>query len=308
MRGTNPVPSGKRRIVVARHQDYGFPETAAFMATAPPDCKRCHRPVAEAAYDYAVMEEMHYVCFHYEFEHGTTDVDVDCRLPGCPAAALSHNANARRELPAPVAALRRFTASATSAFGYHREHDDMIVADLDLATTMHGPPQFKFLRAHQDNGYLVAEFEWLSPSHTRALLEDLNPLMATVCQEASFVQRRMVGDTCQFLVVTATPGDEDPPHGHVFRLDIKGVKVTPDLDADILGLLKVLDGVDKDTANHVQEYIGAGEHGLALTHLVAWVLRTKVGPDVAARLFRLVEVGGYPEDRRALTSYLRDLP
>jgi hypothetical protein len=35
---------------------------------------------------------MHYVCFHYEFEHsagGSTDVDADCGVPGCPSAMLA---------------------------------------------------------------------------------------------------------------------------------------------------------------------------------------------------------------------------
>jgi len=103
----------------------------------------------------------------------------------------------------------------------------MIVADLDLATTMHGEPKFQFLRTHRDDGYLVAEFAWLRPSNTRALLEDLNPLIATVSQEATFIQRRQVGGVCQFLVVTATPSDEEPPHGHLFRLDIRGLPPSP---------------------------------------------------------------------------------
>lgn len=32
---------------------------------------------------------MHYVCFHYEFEHGDTDVDAECSAGGCPSASLS---------------------------------------------------------------------------------------------------------------------------------------------------------------------------------------------------------------------------
>ncbi|WP_420888485.1 DUF7660 family protein [Cellulosimicrobium cellulans] len=30
---------------------------------------------------------MHYVCFHYQFEHRDFDVDESCGLPGCPSAA-----------------------------------------------------------------------------------------------------------------------------------------------------------------------------------------------------------------------------
>jgi hypothetical protein len=39
--------------------------------------------VSEAQYD--VFEQMHYVCFHYEFEHGQTDVDAECAAGGCPS-------------------------------------------------------------------------------------------------------------------------------------------------------------------------------------------------------------------------------
>ncbi len=32
---------------------------------------------------------MHYVCFHYEFEHGDADVDEECGAGGCPSASLA---------------------------------------------------------------------------------------------------------------------------------------------------------------------------------------------------------------------------
>lgn len=32
---------------------------------------------------------MHYVCFHYEFEHGEFDVDEECTAGGCPSASLA---------------------------------------------------------------------------------------------------------------------------------------------------------------------------------------------------------------------------
>lgn len=49
---------------------------------------------------------MHYVCFHYEFEHEVsnpdTDPDEDCGVPGCPSAPASRQkdrlAGAVREL------------------------------------------------------------------------------------------------------------------------------------------------------------------------------------------------------------------
>ena len=45
--------------------------------------------MSEDSADYAVLERMHYVCFHYEFEHGEVDVDTDCGGGGCPSASLS---------------------------------------------------------------------------------------------------------------------------------------------------------------------------------------------------------------------------
>ena len=48
----------------------------------PPICRRCHRPVLT---DYDVFEGMHYVCFHYEFEHDPADVDSECSAGGCPS-------------------------------------------------------------------------------------------------------------------------------------------------------------------------------------------------------------------------------
>lgn len=55
-------------------------------STAPndfPDCRRCGRPVATS--DVDLFEGMHYICFHYEFEHNGVDVDEECSAGGCPA-------------------------------------------------------------------------------------------------------------------------------------------------------------------------------------------------------------------------------
>nr|BFE52719.1 hypothetical protein GCM10017745_61460 [Saccharothrix mutabilis subsp. capreolus] len=42
--------------------------------------------------DYELFEGMHYVCFHYEFEHLDADPDDDCGVAGCPSApAARHN-------------------------------------------------------------------------------------------------------------------------------------------------------------------------------------------------------------------------
>jgi len=53
-----------------------------------PECRRCGRPVRVSAGQYEVFERMHYVCFHYEFEHGEVDVDAECQAGGCPSSSL----------------------------------------------------------------------------------------------------------------------------------------------------------------------------------------------------------------------------
>jgi hypothetical protein len=52
-------------------------------------CRRCGRPVRANSDDYATFERMHYVCFHYEFEHDPVDPDEECGAGGCPSASLS---------------------------------------------------------------------------------------------------------------------------------------------------------------------------------------------------------------------------
>lgn len=50
-----------------------------------PACRRCGLEVVANRAQVDVFEGMHYVCFHYEFEH-PGDPDVECRAGGCPAA------------------------------------------------------------------------------------------------------------------------------------------------------------------------------------------------------------------------------
>jgi len=40
---------------------------------------------------------MHYVCFHYEFEHDPIDVDEECSAGGCPSAAVNPHPERRPE-------------------------------------------------------------------------------------------------------------------------------------------------------------------------------------------------------------------
>lgn len=72
-------------------------------------CVRCGRPVTASAESYEVFEKMHYVCFHYEFEHDDTDVDVECRAGGCPSGAVDE---ARAAV---VATARRLAADGSWA-------------------------------------------------------------------------------------------------------------------------------------------------------------------------------------------------
>lgn len=51
-----------------------------------PVCRRCGRPVRIGRGNYEVFEGMHFVCFHYEFEHDPADPDDDCGVAGCPSA------------------------------------------------------------------------------------------------------------------------------------------------------------------------------------------------------------------------------
>ncbi|RJQ74436.1 hypothetical protein D5S17_22685 [Pseudonocardiaceae bacterium YIM PH 21723] len=54
-------------------------------------CRRCALPVRVGRDHYDTFEQMHYVCFHYEFEHRIAvpdgDPDEDCGVAGCPSSA-----------------------------------------------------------------------------------------------------------------------------------------------------------------------------------------------------------------------------
>lgn len=52
-----------------------------------PVCRRCNLPVEASADSYDIFEQMHYVCFHFEFEHHG-DPDIECAAGGCPAAGI----------------------------------------------------------------------------------------------------------------------------------------------------------------------------------------------------------------------------
>jgi hypothetical protein len=51
-------------------------------------CARCGREVRVNRDSYEIFERMHYVCFHYEFEHDPYDLDEECNAGGCPSFRL----------------------------------------------------------------------------------------------------------------------------------------------------------------------------------------------------------------------------
>lgn len=48
-------------------------------------CVRCQHPVTAKAQNYETFERMHWVCFHFEYEHGELDPDEPCGDPRCPS-------------------------------------------------------------------------------------------------------------------------------------------------------------------------------------------------------------------------------
>jgi len=49
----------------------------------PKICTHCSKPVIKNENFYDVFENMHWLCFHLEFEHNTEDVDTACNDPSC---------------------------------------------------------------------------------------------------------------------------------------------------------------------------------------------------------------------------------
>ena len=57
--------------------------------TQGPICVRCGLEVRVNRETYEILERMHYVCFHFEFEHGGFDPDEECDAPDCPSSLFS---------------------------------------------------------------------------------------------------------------------------------------------------------------------------------------------------------------------------
>lgn len=80
-------------------------------------CRRCGYPVAMTRDNYETFERMHFVCFHYEFEHRSgvpdNDPDADCGLLNCPSAPAARH---RDQLVAAVTGLAADCAEGVPAF------------------------------------------------------------------------------------------------------------------------------------------------------------------------------------------------
>ena len=57
--------------------------------TKEPICVRCGLEVRVNRESYEILERMHYVCFHFEFEHGGFDPDEECDAPDCPSSLFN---------------------------------------------------------------------------------------------------------------------------------------------------------------------------------------------------------------------------
>ncbi len=51
-------------------------------------CKKCGEPIKDIS-DYDLFEGMHWICFHFEFEHGSYDRDEPCDDISCPWNRIS---------------------------------------------------------------------------------------------------------------------------------------------------------------------------------------------------------------------------
>ena len=52
-------------------------------------CVRCGLEVRVNRESYEIFERMHWVCFHFEFEHMGFDPDEECDAPGCPSSPFN---------------------------------------------------------------------------------------------------------------------------------------------------------------------------------------------------------------------------
>ena len=51
-------------------------------------CKGCGSPVEDTKENYNMFEQMHWVCFHFAYEHSPNDPDTPCDSRHCPTWQL----------------------------------------------------------------------------------------------------------------------------------------------------------------------------------------------------------------------------
>ena len=101
-------------------------------------CRRCNRPVIASREHYEVFEQMHYVCFHYEFEHDPADVDNECSAGGCPSRRVDLRSTLGDRTDWDFAAFR-----LGKAIGLYEREDQWLGAkgtmwtDNDVGTALH---------------------------------------------------------------------------------------------------------------------------------------------------------------------------
>ncbi|MFE6649888.1 hypothetical protein ACFVJS_25220 [Nocardioides sp. NPDC057772] len=107
-----------------------------------------------SATNFETVEQMHYVCFHYEFEHGDIDVDEECNAGGCPSASIGGGRDAvvatARELAMESASgapwrnaelheyLEAFASWLDDSGGIYAENGDMRVVGNGWEVVRHG--------------------------------------------------------------------------------------------------------------------------------------------------------------------------
>jgi hypothetical protein len=111
-------------------------------------CHRCNRPVEVSRDQFDVFEHMHYVCFHYKYEHDPADPDEKCTAGGCPSAAINPRPDRRPGAGPPrkdeplagnwiwITSLRRFFELVSFYVGYRFDDLDWqaVQAGLDALT------------------------------------------------------------------------------------------------------------------------------------------------------------------------------
>jgi hypothetical protein len=107
-------------------------------------CRRCDRPVEISRDQYDVFEQMHYVCFHYEYEHDPIDPDEECGAGGCPSESINPRPDRRPGQEPPRAdavlagswiwhsSLRRFLELVSSYVDYSFDESDWLAIEAGL--------------------------------------------------------------------------------------------------------------------------------------------------------------------------------